>query len=409
MNISAKHTEKGVGAPVTEKASKSGETMHALVWKGSKDVRYEEVPKPMLAHSKDIILKVTSSSICGSDLHLFAKEVQGMHDGDILGHEFMGKVVEKGPEVSTLEIGDRVVVSFNISDGTCEFCQRGEFTACESTNKSKDLKDMYGHRLSGIFGYSHLTGGYPGGQAEYVRVPFADVNALKVPDEIPDDKALYLSDVLCTSYWATEMGEVKEGDIVAIWGLGPIGLLAAMWSIKRGAKSVIGIDNVPFRLEVAERELGIHTVNFDKEKPTTWISNMFPRGVDVSIDAAGFRYSKSFMHSVARALGAEHDTPEILTEIFWSTRNFGRVSIVADYFGTANSFPIGMMMEKGLTVRGGQCPVQRFWKDILKQLERHEIDPSFIVTHRLKLSDGPHAYDTFFKKEEGMIKVFMTP
>jgi len=271
------------------------------------------------------------------------------------------------------------------------------------------MKEMYGRKLSGIFGYSHLTGGYPGGQAEYVRVPFADVNCLKIPDEVPDDKALYLSDVLCTSFWANEMGNVGEGDIVAIWGLGPIGLLSAMWAIQRGAKQVIGIDYVHERLEIAERELGIETIDFKKQDPVKTLAEKFPHGVDVGIDAAGFRFSKSYKHKIERMTFLETDTPEILNEVMYSVRMFGRVSIVGDYFGTANEFPIGMLMEKGLTVRGGQCPVQRFWKDILKKLESGEVDPSFVITHRLELADGPVAYEKFFNKSDGYIKVFMRP
>jgi len=308
-----------------------------------------------------------------------------------------------------LEMNDRVVVSFAIADGTCMHCQRGEFTACEGTNPSKAMKEMYGHQLSGIFGYSHLTGGYPGGQAEFVRIPFADINCLRVPDTVPDDKALYLSDVLCTSFWANEMGSVGEGDTVAVWGLGPIGLLTAMWAVRRGARRVVGIDCVPERLEIAERELGIETINYKNEDTVKALVEKFPHGVDVGIDATGFRFCKSYKHSFERLAGLETDTPEILTEIMYSVRMFGRVSIVGDYFGTANGFPIGMLMEKGLTVRGGQCPVQRFWKDILKQLENEEIDPSFIITHRLQLSDGPSAYDKFFNHKDGYIKVFLRP
>jgi threonine dehydrogenase-like Zn-dependent dehydrogenase len=395
--------------PVVMTDPKSNQLMKALVWRNAKNVSYESVPRPTLEHPRDVILKVTATSICGSDLHLYANEVPGMQSGDILGHEFMGRIIEKGSEVKDLELDDRVVVSFAIADGSCSHCMRGEFTACEATNPSREMKQMYGHCLSGIFGYSHLTGGYSGGQAEFVRVPFADVNCLRVPDEIPDDKALYLSDVLCTSYWANEMGNVGEGDVVAIWGLGPIGLLSAMWAVKRGARHVIGIDCVPERLELAERELGIETVKFDKQDTVRTLAEKFPEGVDVGIDAAGFRFAQSYKHSLERMAGLETDTPEILTQIMMSTRMFGRVSIVGDYFGTANEFPIGMLMEKGLTVRGGQCPVQRFWKEILKKLESGEVDPSFIVTHRLQLGEGPQAYEQMFKRSKGYIKTFIRP
>jgi len=325
-----------------------------------------------------------------------------------MGHEFMGIIEDLGSEVKTLNKGDRVVCSFDISCGNCEFCERKEFTACKTTNPSNLEEKMYGHRTSAIFGYSHLTGGVSGGQAEFVRVPFADVNCLKIPDYVPDEKALYLSDVVPTAYFGCKMGKVKKGDVVGIWGLGPIGLLVARWCQILGARP-IGIDCVLDRLQFARTSLGIETLNFNEVDIKKELSSRCPDGIDVGIECAGFEYAKTWTHKIERALGLEQDTSDILSEIISCVRGFGRVAILGVYTGLTNHFPIGALMEKGLTLRGGQSPTQRYWHKCLEYIQSGELDPTFIVTHRGTLSQAPELYSKFFKHEEGIVKVFLRP
>jgi threonine dehydrogenase-like Zn-dependent dehydrogenase len=321
----------------------------------------------------------------------------------------MGIIEQVGSEVKNLSLGQRVVVAFGIACGTCDHCKREEYTACDTTNPSKLMEQMYGHRTAAIYGYSHLTGGVPGGQAEFVRVPFADMNCLPVPNDLPDEKALYLSDIIPTAYHGVEMGEVKEGDSVAIWGLGPVGLLIARWAQIRKAGRIIGIDCVPERLEIATKVLGIEVINFKSEDVCKTLEKLVPGGVDVAIEAAGFEYSTTWKHKVERALSLETDSCDILTECITAVRKFGKVSIIGVYSGTTNHFPIGAMMEKGLTVRGGQSPTQKYWNMALKKLQTGEFDPTFVITHKGKLSDGPELYSKFYNREEGVIKVFLRP
>jgi len=361
----------------------------------------------MITDPRDIILKVTAASICGSDLHMYTNSQPDMQKGDILGHEFMGTIYDVGDQVKKFKKGQRVVVAFDIACGDCDYCKRGEFTACDTTNPSRLMEKMYGHRTSAMYGYSHLTGGVPGGQAEFVRVPFADVNCLAIPDQLPDDVALYLSDVIPTSYHGCELGDVKEGDTVAIWGLGPIGLLTARWAQIRKAKRIIGIDCVYERLEMARKELGIEVINFREQETIKTIQDICPGGVDVAIECAGFESAKTWTHKIEMALGLETDTADIFTEMFTCVRKFGRVSVIGVYTGFANHFPVGAMMEKDLIIRCGQCPVQKYWEEILPKLTSGEFDPRFVVTTRGKLSDGPDLYKKFFERSDGVVKVFM--
>jgi threonine dehydrogenase-like Zn-dependent dehydrogenase len=381
--------------------------MQALVWHGKRDVKCDIVPRPLITDKYDVILRVTATTICGSDLHLYTGAMMGMKSGDILGHEFMGIVEEVGAEVKNFRIGQRVVSAFDIACGKCSHCDRQEFTACATTNPSKAIREAYGHPTGAIFGYSHLTGGVPGGQAEYVRVPFADVNCLPVPDDLPDDKALYLSDIIPTSFHGTELGGVTKGSIVAIWGLGPVGLLTARWCQIKEAGRIIGIDCVPERLNIAKNYLNIETIDFSKVKTTDALSKMVPQGVDVSIECAGFEYAKTLLHKVEMAIGLETDSPDILTEMITATRPFGTLSIIGVYVGYTNHFPIGAMMEKDLIIKCGQSPTQKYWKMCLEKLQSGEFDPSFVVTHRAYLSDGPELYKKFYNKEDGVIKVFL--
>jgi len=382
--------------------------MHAVIWHGKNDVRYVDVPTPLITDSRDIILRVTASTICGSDLHMYSGGVTPMHDGDILGHEFMGTIEEVGSDVTNLQQGQRVVVSFPIACGTCDFCTRKEFTGCKTTNPSNLMKDKYGHRTAAIFGYSHLTGGVPGGQAEFVRVPYAEVNCLPVPEDLPDEKVLLLSDVVPTAFHGVETAEVKPGDKVAIWGLGPIGLMAAKLCTLRNAGLVVGIDRVKERLELA-KSIGIQTINFSDEDVLKTLSDYAPDGFDVVIECAGFEASKTMLHKIEQTFMVETDTSDVFEEMFSALRPFGRCSVLGVYVGYANHFPVGAMMEKGITITSGQAPVQKYWKDCLEMIKSGELDPTFMFTHRRSLSDAPELYKKFSNREEGVIKVFLRP
>lgn len=356
MNLAAKIGEETLGqrptsTPIQPLVDES-RPMNALVWNANKDVRLEQKPRPLITDQRDIILRVTATTICGSDLHLYTGAMPGMQKGDILGHEFMGIVDEVGDQVKKLSKGQRVVVAFNIACGMCEFCKREEYTACDTTNPSRVMEIMYGDRTAAFYGYSHLTGGVPGGQAEYVRVPFADFNCLPIPDSVPDEKALYLSDVIPTAYHGLQLGNFEEGKTIAIWGLGPIGLLIARWAQILKAGRIIGIDCVPSRLELANKVLGIEVINFEEQDVVPTLREMVPKGVDIAIEAAGFEYSTTLKHKIERTLKLETDTADILTECIKSVRKFGTVSIIGVYSGYCNHFPIGAMMEKDLTVRG---------------------------------------------------------
>jgi len=382
--------------------------MGAVVWKGAKSVEYKQMPRPLITDQTDVIVRITATTICGSDLHLYTNAMLDMHTDDILGHEFMGIVEQVGSDVKKVQVGQRVVVAFDIACGFCDYCKREEYTGCDTTNPSKLMEAMYGHRSAALFGYSHLTGGTPGGQSDYVRVPWADVNCLPLPADITDEQGLYLSDVIPTAYHATEFGNVQEGSTVAIWGLGPIGLIAARWAQIRGAKRIIGIDCVEERLRTAREHLKIETINFKEEDTVKTLFAKVPGGVDCSLECAGFEYPNSTLHKVERALQLETDTADILTEMMTATRKFGNISIIGVYTGFANHFPVGAMMEKAITIKGGQSPTQKYWKLCIEKLRSGEMDPSFIITHRGKLSEGPKYYDMFYKKE-GVIKCFLRP
>jgi len=413
LNAVSKVADKVLGQKPTEAPMQPdrdySKKMHAVQWYGKKDVRYNEINwRPKITDPRDILLKVTATTICGSDLHLWSGSMLDMHEGDILGHEFMGIVEEVGSEVKKIKVGSRVVVAFDIACGTCDYCKRQEYTACDTTNPSKLVEAMYGHRTAALYGYSHLTGGVPGGQAEYVRVPFADVNCLPVPEGLTDEQVLYLSDVVPTAYHACELGSVKEGSVVAIWGLGPIGLCAARWAQIRGAKRVIGIDAVPERLAIARDILKIDTIDYKSKDVLKTLNEMIPGGPDVAIEAAGFEYAKTILHKVEMALSLETDTADILTECITAVRKFGSVSIIGVYSGFTNHFPIGAMMEKDLIVRGGQSPTQKYWEMALKKIQSGEFDPTFMITHKAKLADAPDLYEKFYN-HKGVIKVFLRP
>ncbi|PPR05789.1 hypothetical protein CVT24_006844 [Panaeolus cyanescens] len=414
MNAAANVAQSYLGdKPTTTSPSykprQDGSTMKALVWHGAKKVAMEEVPVPTVNEPDDIVLRVTGTTVCGSDLHLYNKEIIQLKSGDILGHEFCGIVDEVGPNVTDLKPGDRVVSSFQIACGNCQFCQKGLTSMCDTTNTSSVQEKMYGNKIAGVFGYSHFVGGFPGGQAEYVRIPFGQNNVLKIPNDIPDEKALYLSDVIPTSYHAVKCADVQKGSTVAIWGLGPIGLNAAQWAKLEGASLVIGIDIVDNRLELARSKLGIEVIDPRTTDVLERIHELTAgTGVDCSIDAAGFRYTQSLIQKAQRAIGLETDASQIVNEILRATRKFGTVSLIADYAATTNGFLIGAVMEKGITLRGaGQCPVQKYWHDLLKKVESGEFDPTVILTHRFDIDEIPNIYAAMDQKTDNVIKSFV--
>ncbi|XP_055330893.1 uncharacterized protein LOC129583218 [Paramacrobiotus metropolitanus] len=400
--LGRKPVSSGPSEPIEDPTTR----MSAVVWHKALDMRYELVPRPVICAPTDAIIRVTATSICGSDLHVYAGEVPGMNEGDIVGHEFMGIVEAKGVEVE-LPIGARVVVAFAIICGKCEFCQRGEFSSCSTTNSSRVQEQAVGHNSCGIFGFGALAGDYKGGQAEYVRVPFADLNCLPIPIDLLDEKALYLSDIIPTSYHAAR--DVREGDTVAIWGMGPIGLLAARWCQILGARRIVGISGTAYRLDVAHKKLGIEVINYNEQDVNRTLADMEPRGWDVAIDAAGYRFAKGVLHKVQRTLMLETDTSETITECCKALRPFGKLTIIATYVGLANQFPMGMFMFKNLTMRCGGTPIQKLWRYCLEKVLDGTLDPRFVVTHYMRLSEGPEAYKLMYEHEDNFIKALLRP
>ncbi|HEX5934262.1 MAG TPA: zinc-dependent alcohol dehydrogenase [Pseudorhizobium sp.] len=389
--------------------------MKALTWHGKSDIRCESVPDPEIQDGRDAIIKVTACAICGSDLHIYDGVIPDMHSGDIMGHETMGEVVEVGKDNTKLKVGDRVVVPFTISCGQCYFCQRGFYSACERSNPDhQKARKFWGNSPAGLFGYSHLLGGYSGGQAEYLRVPYADVGPIKVPDNLTDDQALFLSDIFPTGYMAAEFCDIQPGDTIAIWGCGPVGQMAIRSAFLLGAERVIAIDTVPERLALA-REGGAETLNFrDLDIYDAIMERTNGRGADACIDAVGTEADtfSSFYAAVDRLKMATFmgtDRPHVLRQAIHCCRNFGTVSVVGVYGGFLDKIPFGSAINRGLTFRMGQTPVQRYMPKLLERIERGEIDPSFVITHHGGLEDGPEFYKKFRDKEDGCIKVVLKP
>ncbi|KAJ4366400.1 hypothetical protein N0V83_008036 [Neocucurbitaria cava] len=390
----------------------NSETMKALAWFGKNDVRIIDAPKPKVIEPRDVIVKVTGSTVCGSDLHLLHGSVVELQKGDILGHEFCGVVDNVGSDVKRFKKGQRVVASFQIACGDCYYCKQKLSSQCEKTNANTIENAMYGGRTAGMFGYSHFTGGFAGGQSEYTRVPYGDVNLLPLPDDVPDEEGLFLSDVLATSWHAVVDTGVKKGDVVAIWGAGPIGQMAAEFSLVNGASKVIMIDQ-NWRLDFVKKTYpNIETVDFSKlgkgETVTSVLKKMCnDRGPDVSIEAAAGEYAKGWAHYFEVMLGLETDTSEIVNEMITSTRNFGRCGITGVYVGFTNHFNIGSLMERGIRLIGnGQAPVHLYWESLLKMIQEKQIHPMNMVSHRVRLEDLDKVYYKFENKEDGMQKVF---
>ena len=389
--------------------------MRALTWHGKKDVRVERVPDPKILNENDCIVQVSSTCICGSDLHLYNGFVPTMESGDILGHEFMGEVVETGRAVKKIQKGDRVVVPFPIACGKCFSCQKGMFSLCENSNPNAHMAEkMWGHSPSGIFGYSHLTGGFAGGQSEYVRVPFADVGPLKVPEGMTDEQVIFLSDILPTGYMGAEMCGIEPGDTIAVWGCGPVGQFAIVSAYLLGAERVIAIDRIPERLEMARVHGNAETINYEETDIYEALAEMTGgRGPDKCIDAVGLEaHAPSMQYTYDRmkqAMMMETDRPIALRQAIMSCRNGGTVSVVGVYGGFIDKFPMGAVVNRSLTIKSGQCHVHRYMKPLLEHIQKGELDPTFIITHTLTLDDGPAGYATFNNKQDDCIKIVLKP
>ena len=393
--------------------------MRALAWHGKHDIRCDTVPDPKIEDGRDAIIKVTSCAICGSDLHLYDGFMPGMKSGDIMGHETMGEVVEVGRDNKALKVGDRIVVPFTITCGECDQCKRGNFSVCERSNPNKNMADkVFGHTTAGLFGYTHLTGGFPGGQAEYLRVPFADKTHIKIPegvsDGLSDEQVLFLSDIFPTGWQAAVQCDIEPTDIVAIWGAGPVGQFAIRSAILLGAATVVCIDNVPERLAMAKAG-GAITINFDEDSVIERLQEItHGKGPDKCIDAVGLeahttRSIDSMYDRVKQAMMLETDRPHVLREMIYVCRPAGVLSVPGVYGGLIDKVPFGALMNKGLTLRTGQTHVNRWSEDLLKRVREKQIDPSFVITHTVGLEQGPAMYKTFRDKQDGCIKVVLKP
>jgi threonine dehydrogenase-like Zn-dependent dehydrogenase len=388
--------------------------MKAVCWHGAKDVRVDNVPDPKILNPRDAIIKITSTAICGSDLHLYDGFIPTMKSGDILGHEFMGEVVEVGSETKNLKIGDRVVVPFTISCGNCFFCQRDLWSLCDNSNPNGWMAEkLYGHSPAGLFGYSHLLGGYAGGQAEYARVPFADVGPLKIPDGLTDEQVLFLTDIFPTGYMAAENCNIQPGDTVAIWGCGPVGLFAIRSAYMLGAERVIAIDRFPERLQMA-KESKAEVINYEEVDAGEALKEMTGgRGPDSCIDAVGMEAhgtdAIALYDKIKQVFRLETDRPMVLRQAIIACRKGGTVSVPGVYGGFIDKVPMGAIVNKALTLKSGQTHVHRYLRPLLERIQNGEIDPSFIITHRLPLEEAPNAYEIFKHKKENCIKVVLKP
>ena len=389
--------------------------MRALTFHGKGRIQCDTVPDPRIEDGRDAIIRVTSCAICGSDLHIYDGTIPHMHHGDILGHEAMGEVVEVGRDCTTLKAGDRVVVPFTISCGECFFCRRGLFSGCERSNPDRDVARSYWHPSpAGMFGYSHMLGGYAGGQAEYLRVPFADVGPIRVPDGMPDDQALFLSDIFPTGYMGAEHCDIRQGDTIAVWGCGPVGQMAIRSAFLLGAERVFAIDRVPERLTMAA-EAGAECINFRScDVVAEILDRTGGRGADACIDAVGseadtWGTADAVIDRIKVATYLGTDRPAALRQAIHACRNWGTVSVVGVYGGYVDKLPFGSAMNRGITIRTGQTPVQRYLPLLLDHIVEGRFDPSFVITHRGRLDDGPDLYQAFRDKLDGCVKVVLQP
>jgi threonine dehydrogenase-like Zn-dependent dehydrogenase len=388
--------------------------MKATVWKGIQKMEVQEVPDPKILNQSDCIVKITSTAICGSDLHLYNGFLPMMEPGDIMGHEFMGEVVEVGRNVKNLRVGDRVVVPFPIACGKCGACKAEAYSLCENSNPNAYVAEkMLGHTAAGIFGYSHLTGGFAGGQAEYARVPFADVGPLKVPEGLTDEQVLFLSDILPTGYMGAEMCGIKPGDTVAVWGCGPVGQFAIASAYMLGAERVIGIDRFDYRLKMAREKAGAITINYEEVDSVADVLKDLTagRGPDHCIDAVGAEghtHGVAYLHDRAKQmLRMQADRPIALREAIYACANGGTVSVVGVYAGIIDKFPMNVVMNRSLTIKTGQCHVHRYMKPLLERIQKGDIDPTFVITHRMPLEQAAHGYKIFNNKEDNCEKIVL--
>ena len=390
--------------------------MKATCWYGKHDVRIEDVDEPKILNRRDAVVKITSSAICGSDLHLYNNLVPTMEKGDILGHEFMGEVVEYGSDVQKLKNGDRVVVSFPISCGNCFFCQKQLFSLCDNSNPNAAIAGkFFGQSPCGIYGYTHMLGGFAGGQAQYARVPFADVGTIKIPEGIPDEKVLFLSDIFPTGYMAAENCNLQPGDTVAVWGCGPVGQFAIASAKMLGAERVIAIDRFPERLSMAQEKAGAaELINYEETDVYETLMDLTAGlGPDACIDAVGMEAHMpgvlGVYDRVKQATMLESDRPYVFRQAIMACRKGGTVSVPGVYGGLDDKIPLGAFVNKALTLKTGQTHVQRYMEPLLKKIESDEIDPSFVITHRMALDDAPKGYDLFLNKQDECIKIVLKP
>jgi threonine dehydrogenase-like Zn-dependent dehydrogenase len=390
--------------------------MRATCWTGKTQVEVLNVPDPRVIDSRDAIVKISSTAICGSDLHLYNGFIPTMKSGDIVGHEFMGEVTDVGRDVQTLRPGDRVVVPFPISCGSCNACVAGLFACCENSNPNAGMAEkLFGNACCGIFGYSHLTGGFAGGQAEAARVPFADVGPIKVDADLPDERVLFLSDILPTGYMGADFCEIKPGDIIAVWGAGPVGLFAIASAYLLGAERVIAIDRFDYRLRKARDQAGAEVLNYEEVDVVETLKEMTGgRGPDACIDAVGMEshHAHPAMYAYDRAkqvARVETDRPFALREAIMACRNGGIVSVIGVYGGFVDKFPMGAILNRGLTIKAGQCHVQRYMRPLLERIQRGDIDPSFVISHEMPLEQAPLGYRMFRDKQDNCEKVVLKP
>ena len=389
--------------------------MRANCWMGKRKVQVQEVPDPKILNSHDAIVRITSTAICGSDLHLYNGFIPTMEHGDVLGHEFMGEVVEVGKNVKNVKVGDRVVVPFPIACGSCALCEAGLFSLCENSNPNAWIAEkLLGHSPAGVYGYSHMLGGFAGGQAEYARVPFADVGPLKIPEGLTDEQVLFLSDIFPTGYMGAEMCDIQRGDVIAVWGAGPVGQFAIASALLLGAERVIAIDRFNYRLRLAKERAGASdTINYEEMNVQDALLELTGgRGPDKCIDAVGMEahgHGVTYAYDRAKqALTLESDRPIALREAILACRNGGVVSVIGVYGGFVDKFPMGAIMNRSLTIRSGQCHVHRYMRPLLERIQNGEIDPSFVITHRLPLRQAPRGYEMFLNKEDNCEKVVLS-
>src|SRR6187431_408315 len=388
--------------------------MRAVCWEGKENIRVENVPDPRILNPRDAIVRITTTAICGSDLHIFGGYIPTMQKGDVLGHEFMGEVIDVGKDNTRLKVGDRVVVPFTIACGHCYFCKEQMWSLCDNSNPNAWMAEkLYGFSGSGLFGYSHMYGGYPGGQAEYARVPFADVGPLKVPDSLTDEQVLFLSDIFPTGYMGADLCDIKPGDVIAVWGAGPVGQFSIASAKLLGAERVIAIDRFPYRLRMAKEKAGAtDIINYEETDVHEALLEMTGgRGPDACIDAVGLEsHSHGPVYAVDRAKQAlmiAPDRPIALRQAIRECKNGGIVSVSGVYGGFVDTFPMGVVVNRALTIKSGQCHAHRYLAPLLERIERGEIDPSFVITHRLPLSDAARGFELFNKKLDGCEKVVL--